>query len=99
MRFLMESFLWKMKSGPVCSWCCSWSGYWSRSSLMVWALALRQGRVYDEYWRASGHSSSSGTSRTDAKEARCGLWLGGGSCNWEARSLAVGKVAAIVESL
>lgn len=37
---------------------------------MVWAFGLRQGRVYDEYGRASGHSSATGTSRADAKEAR-----------------------------
>lgn len=66
---------------------------------MVWALGLRHGRVYDEYWRTSGHSSSNGTSRTDANEARCGLWPDGGSCNWEDRSLAVGKVTAMVEFL
>lgn len=66
---------------------------------MVWALGRRHGKVYDEYCRASGHSSSKGTSRTDAKEARCVRWPGGGSCKWEDRSLVVGKVAAIVESL
>lgn len=55
--------------------------------------------MYDEYCRSSEDSSSNGTSRTDAKEARCGLGSGGGSCNWKDSSLVVGKVVAVVESL